>query len=83
MDEKGIYNIQFKLFVKYALLLTFVFLHFKFTPLHFCVFGRFLSKISQNFTDSTVMSVKLSEAIKNDPRMKLECNSLFTHTPLC
>jgi len=31
----------------------------KFTP-HFCVFGRFLSKISRKFTDSTAMSVKPS-----------------------
>jgi len=53
------------------------------SPPHFCVFGRFLSKISRNFTDSTVMSVKTFEAINNGPRMKLECNSLFTHTPLC
>jgi len=29
------------------------------------------------------MSVKPSEVINNGPRMKLECNSLFTHTPLC
>jgi len=54
----------------------------KFTP-HFCIFGCFLSEISRNFTDSTVMSVKPSEAINNGPRMKLECNSLSTHTPLC
>jgi len=54
----------------------------KFTP-HFCVFGCFFSEISRNFTDSTVMSVKPSEAINNGPRIKLECNSLFTHTPLC
>jgi len=31
----------------------------KFTP-HFCVFGRFLSEISRNFTDSTAMNVKPS-----------------------
>ena len=54
----------------------------KFTP-RFSVFGCFLSEISPNFTDSTVMSVKPSEAIKNGPQMKLECNNLFTHTPLC
>jgi len=53
----------------------------KFTP-RFCVFGCFLSKISWNFTDSAAMSVKPSEVINNGPRMKLECNSLFTHTPL-
>jgi len=54
----------------------------KFTP-HFCVFGYFLFEISRNFTDSTAMSVKPSEVINNGPRMKLECNSLFTHTPFC
>ena len=54
----------------------------KFTP-HFCVFGHFLFEISRNFMDSTAMSVKPSEVINNGPRMKLECNSLFTHTPLC
>jgi len=32
---------------------------------------------------STVMSAKPSEGINNGPQMKLECNSLFTHTPLC
>jgi len=41
-----------------------------FTP-YFYVFGCFLSKISQNFTDSTLMSVKPSEAINNGTRMKL------------
>jgi len=51
----------------------------KFTP-HFCFFGYFFSEISRKFTDSVVMSVKPSEAIKNGPRMKLECNNLFTHT---
>ena len=55
----------------------------KFTRPRFCVFGRFLFEISQNFTDSTVMSVKPSEAINNGPWMKLECNNLLTHTPLC
>ena len=54
----------------------------KFT-LYFCVFGCFLFEISRNFTDSTGMSVKPSGAIKNGPQMKLECNNLFTHTPLC
>ena len=54
----------------------------KFTP-YFYVFGCFLSKISQNFTDSTAMSVKPSEVINNGPQMTLECNSLLTHTPLC
>ena len=54
----------------------------KFTP-RFCVFGCFLSEISRNFTDSTAMSVKPSKAINNGPQMKLECNSLFTHTSLC
>jgi len=54
----------------------------KFTP-HFCVFGCFLSKISRNFTDSTAVSVKPSKVINNGPRIKLECNSLFTHTPRC
>jgi len=53
----------------------------KFNP-HFCVFGCFISKISRNFTDSTVMSVKPSKAIKNGPQMKLECNNLLTNTPL-
>ena len=52
----------------------------KFSP-RFCVFGYFLFEISRNFTDSTAMSVKPSEVINNGPRMKLECNSLFTHTP--
>jgi len=28
------------------------------------------------------MGVKPSEAINNGPRMKLRCNSLFTHPPL-
>ena len=54
----------------------------KFSP-RFCVFGYFLFEISRNFMDSTAMSVKSIEAIKNGPRMKLEYNSLFTHTPLC
>ena len=54
----------------------------KFTP-HFCVFGCFLSEISRNFTDCTAMSVKPSEVIYNGPWMKLECNGLFTHNPLC
>jgi len=53
----------------------------KFTPC-FCVFGYFLFEISRNFRDSTAMSVKPSEAINNGPQMKLESNSLFTHTPL-
>ena len=53
----------------------------KFTP-NFCVFGCFLSETSQNFTDSRTMSVKPSEAIENGPRMKLKCNSLFTHPTL-
>ena len=55
----------------------------KFTPPIFVFFYRFLSEISRNFTDSTAMSVKPFEAINNGPQMKLECNSLFTHTPLC
>ena len=33
-------------------------------PPHFCVFGCFLSEISQNFTDSTVMSVKNFDVVK-------------------
>ena len=51
----------------------------KFAPI-FVFFGCFLSKTSRNFTDSMAMGVKPFEAIKNDPRMKLGCNILFTLT---
>jgi len=40
------------------------------SPPIFCVFGCFLFEISRNFMDSTMMSVKPSEAINNGPRMK-------------
>ena len=45
--------------------------HFdKFIPV-FVFFGCFLSETSRNFTDSTAMGFKHSEAIKNGPRTKL------------